>query len=288
VKPFEVYNPISGRWFILHWWTDEDRGHLAFASTEDGLRKVAAGVFKKAPYAEVKTILEIEAVGPSDKISRMAAEHDAREQVDNFYHEIIAPLTEAIKAGKSLPAPFTTCDKYEPSEDVEIDEWSKERHYGCRNCEYMVRHVGMTKGDLYAKFHDAWVAANPKPVYVASPRNGEPVRTVSKAEKASDDEPLWFAYANFGPHAGGVELRELNLADSDEYRPQCLSTSTLFFYRLIRVVEADTVIAMAKDAKHVAQEASRRRDRANKKKYEAEAARKIASAIEFFHRAGQS
>lgn len=156
MKPFEVWNPFSGRWFVFHWWTDHDRGHLAFASTEDGLLDVATNVFQKEPYAECKGVLEIEVVAPSDLMSQIANKHDLEEEVMHFSYEIFGQLAYARDAGKTLPSMFVTCPKYQPEEDVTDDDWAREKHYGCQNCMNGISLVGMTKVELHARFYDDW------------------------------------------------------------------------------------------------------------------------------------
>jgi hypothetical protein len=294
VKPFEVYNPLAGRWFVLHWWTNSERGHLAFASTGEALKHVAAGIFKENPDAVVKAIIEIEVVAPTDRMSEIAEKHDVREKADALYYDVFGRLAEARDAGKKLPPQFVKCAKYEPHEGVDKDEWAASKHYGCNNCHNGICMVGMTKGDLYAKYHDEWVETYAKQRHVS--RKGHPERMPSKAEKAVDGEKLWFAHANFGHHAGGVELHEVDLSEGDPEeewtcRPKCLTTDTLFFFRLIDKVTgpiADDINATIKAAKAVAKEEDRQREAKRKKEHEEEVAQRVRSVIDFFARPRQA
>ncbi len=201
--PLKVYNPIAGRWFILHWWTDHDRGHLTFAKTVDELRTSARSVFTKEPYAECKGIYEIEMVGPSEKMHRLSDKHDRIQTVDTFYYEIANRVGEVIKSGKKPPPPFEVCKVFEPKdeEDQAKDEWAGERHYDCKNCDMKLK-MGMTRDELYTKYAERWQKANPPYKHKPSPK--VPQRSLSLAPPAADDEKLWFAYGNFGHHAGGV------------------------------------------------------------------------------------
>lgn len=284
----KVWNPISGRWFILHWWTDDDRGHLAFASTEESLRAVAKDVFTKEPHAKCKALLEIEAVAPSDRMSRMAAEHDLREAIQTFCYGVFAQLAEARDAGKALPPMFEPCGKYEPDEDGKDDDWERRNHYSCKKCCLnAIRLVGMTKGDLYAQFHEGWDLVTRPPRRGASKGPKQHERAESNAVKASDGEPLWFAHANFGPHAGGVELHEVDLTEGEEYRPKGLSGDTLFFFRLLRRVEGellDEVVSASKAAMHAWEEERERSEAANKKERRAEKKQRMDAVLDLFNR----
>lgn len=289
MKPFEVWNPFSGRWFILHWWTDADRGHLAFASTEDSLLNMADSVFKKEPHAECKGIFEIEIVGPSDRMNQIAAKYDLEEEIQTFTFEVFAQLSEAKEAGKTLPSMFLPCSKYEPEEGVTEDDWAIQRHYECKNCLDGISLVGMTRADLHARFHADWKET--KEYKSRHPKLARerplPQRAPSTAPKASDDEPLRFAHADFGHHAGGVELHEVDLAESDDYRPKCLARETLFFYRFIRDLRLDTQIGeqiakMSAVAKLAWEEESERRDAARREERERERAQRIDDVIDFF------
>lgn len=284
MKPFEVWNPIGGRWFILHWWTDEERGHVAFGKTEADLLKVAEGILKKKPHATMKQVLEIEIVSPPDSFIELAEMHDRREATENFYIEMVSRMAEAAKAGRTLPPPFEACEKYESEKaDRDVDEWEREGHYGCKNCEFRVCLVGMTKGDLFAKYHDAWVAAQ-APRKEISRRKGEPRRMPSTAEKASDDEALWYAGADFGHHCGGVILKEVDLTEGDDYRPGGLGNSTLFFFRNLRKVDSllEDIEKMSEGVRAVLEEEERRRKEKGKKHREQEASRRLDEVIDFF------
>ena len=288
MKPFEVWNPFSGRWFVFHWWTDHDRGHLAFASTEDGLLDVATNVFQKEPYAECKGVLEIEVVAPSDLMSQIANKHDLEEEVMHFSYEIFGQLAYARDAGKTLPSMFVTCPKYQPEEDVTDDDWAREKHYGCQNCMNGISLVGMTKVELHARFYDDWEKT--KEDRTRHRRSDPPQlkRAPSTAPKASDDDTLWYARANFGHHAGGVELHEVDLAESDAHRPGCLTKDTLFFYRRIREIGtgeklADAIGTMSAAFRRVSEEESERRDNLRRQEREREQEERDNAIIDFFN-----
>lgn len=234
----KVYNSSSGRWFLLHWWTDKDRGHLTFSRTVEGLKRGAVAVFESKPWAESRGIYEIEMVGPSPKMELLAAKHDRKEEVDRFYYEMAARMSELVRAKEKLPLPFERCRKYEPEDqpsDV-TEKWVREQHYSCKNCERRLRLVGMTREELYEKYAASWAALHPP--YEPRFNQEAPRPEASMADPAGDDERIWFAYGDFGHHAGGVELREVDLTGAEEYRPPALSGQVLFYYRRIRKVGA--------------------------------------------------
>jgi hypothetical protein len=286
VKPFEVYNPSAGRTFMLHWWTEHDRGHVAFASTRQALLDVARGVFEMEPNAKTKAILEIEFVAPSDRMNQIAAKYDYQDRVESLFHDFMSRITEAASAGLAVPPPFYVCEKYEPEEEAkEDDDWMEDCHYSCTNCTSKIRLVGMTKEDLYVNFYDDWSATKPHENYPK--RKGQPSRVVSCARKASDDEPLWYARANFGHHQGGVELHEVSLADVEEDRPSCLVESTLFFFRLLEPVDSALVqqVSSISEAAQLTKKADdERREDVRRKAMKNERISRIVVALDFFNR----
>ena len=286
MKPFEVYNPSAGRTFMLHWWTEHDRGHVAFASTPQALLDVAKGVFKKEPSAKTKAILEIEFVAPSDRMNEIAAKYDQQDRVESLFHDFMSRMTEAASAGLAVPPPFYVCEKYEPEQEAEEDgDWMEDCHYSCINCTSKIRLVGMTKEDLYENFYDDWSATNPRENY--SKKKGQPSRVVSNAEKASDSEPLWYARANFGHHQGGVELHEVDLTGCESDRPSCLIERTLFFFRLLDPVDStltQQVSAISEAAWLADQQDEKNREDKQRKVIKNERFTRIAVALDFFNR----
>lgn len=278
-----VWNHMSGRWLVLHWWTDDERGHLVFAKNEKSLRHLASAVFSKHTDAEVRAVLHIELVAPSDKMVALAREHDEIEKADTFFFEVTSQLRMILEAGKPLPPPFAICDRYVSSDpDEEPTASNVEGHYDCVNCEYSFV-LGMTKRELYARYHERWNKIFHKPQRPFKPSRPEPKRVESRAPKAADDEPLWFALANFGHHAGGVELHEVDLSDPS-YRPRCLSSEALFFFRLLDTDDLlmEELAAKVKDAADREREVCERRDAERKRAREAEEAQRIEQVIAFF------
>lgn len=281
---FKVYNPSAGRWFVLHWWTEDDRGHLTFAKTTDGLCVAARAVFEKEPEAENRGLYEIEMVAPSARMEKLAALHDRKEAIDQFYYELSSRVRLLLGTRLRIPLPFERCKTYEPEEFTDVtDENNRKHHYSCKNCDMTLRLVGVTRDELYEKHFVRWRLLNPLPRH--SPGRKQPVRSLSLAAPAADDEKIWFAYGNFGHHAGGIELHKVDLAEAEAYRPQCLSDQALFFCLLVRRVTGQTASAITKAIsetkaaykKRCAEDESRR-----KKEQEEEERKRIQVVLDFF------
>lgn len=266
----------------MHWWTDSERGHLAFAASPSDLLVTARAVFGEHPYAEVKTVLEVEVVAPTARMCHLAAYHDRVEAVDSFYYEVLSAVQRVMEAGRKLPAPFAQCSEYAPGEDTTVDEWTAERHYGCENCLGRVKLVGMIKDGLYAEYFDRWRAAHPRHEY--KPRKGTPQRVPSTADQAADQDELWYARGNFGDHAGGVELHEVDLSRALECRPSCLGESTLFFFRPLDRPEGllAEVREMAREAQRAHRAVRKAEERARNKEREVEERAEVAATVAFF------
>jgi len=225
----KVYYPLGGRTFLLHWYTDSDRGHVVLSRTEKGLRAAADRIFEENPDAEIKELCEIDVVGPSKKLIKLAEKVAADEAVREFYEEIMYRLLEAAKAGRELPAPFELCAAYEPDEeeDIEPNDWAIESHYMCKHCKAGIKLIGTTPSALYERYHGPWVLKHPRP------HHEERGRMPSRAEPWDDKSILWYASADFGHHAKGVTLNEVNLEDADGYKPGYFSDRLMFFFVMV-------------------------------------------------------
>ncbi len=227
----KVYYPLGGRTFLLHWYTNHDRGHVVLSRTEKGLRATADRVFEENPDAEIKDLLEIDVVGPSKKLIKRAEKAAADTAIREFYEEVTYRLIEAVKAGHKLPAPFEPCSKYEPDEEdeIELNDWAIESHYMCRHCKSGIKLVAATPSALYERYHGPWAAKHPRPQH--EPRG----RVPSRAEPWDDKPILWYASADFGHHAKGVTLNEVNL--EDDFMPGYFSDRLMFFFVHIRALD---------------------------------------------------
>lgn len=283
---FKVYNPSAGRWFILHWWTDHDRGHVSFAKTVDELKEVARRVFTKEPEAQNRGLYEIEMVGPPPRVEELAAKHDRTEKVDQFYYEVAARMSELIEHKRKLPAPFEQCLKFEPENSENgRDGWAGERHYDCKNCSMRLK-MNVTREEFYVQYADRWYDLHPP--FKSKPSPKMPKRVPSLAAPARDDEEIWFAYGNFGHHAGGIELEKVDLKDGEDYRKHCCGDQALFFYRLIgRVAKANLPAAIEiskiiSDVKAADKKATKEDQAKRKADRRAEEQKRIRETVEFF------
>lgn len=273
----KVYYPLGGHRYLLQWWTQHDRGHVVLAPTAVGLCQVAERVFDEEPFAEIKAFLEIEIVAPSRRINILAAKHDHEERVGLFHMEIVCHLRDAVEAGKMLPSPFVLCTEWDPDESVDVDDWARERHYGCQNCRDTIRLVGMTTSAFYDRYQGAWYKKNPKKEFV------DPKRMPSRAHPADSDEPLWYAHADFGHHAGGVSLSEVDPEEyASSYRPTFLSERVMFFFKKLRDLDPWSLqeVLSKKKVAIVKEREFEEKERIAKRK--SEEREKIAEVIAFF------
>jgi hypothetical protein len=228
IDPLLVHYPGGGTLRLLHWWTDDERGHVILAKADAGIHAALRLKLEDHSDMQVRAYCEVEIVGPSAKLQSLHALYEVHERVYSFHGEVIAHLREVLKAGRPLPPPFTRCTTYESEDDsIGHDEWSRETHYGCRHCRESIRLVAMTSGQLYDRYHEGWRQLRP----TSEPRDRK--RVVSRAAPAIDDEPLWYACAEFGHHRSGIVLGEVAAVHRDEEygRPSYLSDQLLFFFR---------------------------------------------------------
>ena len=271
-----VRMPLGGPFRLLRWWTDEKRGHIVLARSKRSILKVAARVFEEDPDAQITYYAAVEIVAPSPHMQKLAREGNRRSRIFKFHREIVSAVQAVAKAGRGIPGPFRLCTKYEPEDNGPPDGWARDSHYNCRHCIDTIRLVGMTPDDLYETYYDAW--------YVAQPA-GRPWRHVerreglhpSRAEVARDGEPLRYASADFGPHAQGIRLQEIN--DTDE---AVLDVDVLFFYRHVVNLNADALIAMGEKALAAATKAQDQRAKARLAERQREDQKRIDATIAFF------
>jgi len=269
----KVYYPLGGRTFLLHWYTYSDRGHVVLSRTEAGLRAVAERVFMENPDAEIKELCEIDVVAPSKHLIRLAEKNAANTAVQEFYEEVMYRLHEAVKAGRKLPAPFEPCTTYEPEEDgdesseskyEEVNSWAIESHYGCKHCKAGIKLVGTTPSALYERYYGPWAAKHPRPL------SEERGRVPSRAEPWDDEPILWYASADFGHHAKGVTLSEVNLEDADGYKPGYFSDRLMFFFVQVRAVDPEPFQAMLAEKAELSKKRQAEHEEERRREFEAE------------------
>jgi hypothetical protein len=276
-----VAMPLAGKWHMLRWYTDDDRGHIILAPTARSLGHVAARVFAEHEDAAITDYCEIEIVGPSRRMNELATEHNRRERVAMFHREVVTAIQAVVKAGRAIPGPFVLCRKYAPEKGGTVDAWTKEQHYGCANCMDTLQLVGLTPHGLYEAYYDRWTAAAPNGRLWDYHGRSEKLQP-SRAPAATARERLWYASADFGPHAKGVRLDKVDLDEADLYRPRCLTNGVLFFYRYLR--QLDPAPLQTKLDAAMAANTKRRDAEASKSIAERAAveAQRVAATIAFF------
>jgi hypothetical protein len=230
-----VYYPRGGVLQMLYWWTQHERGHLVLAPTEQGTRAIARRVFEEHPDAEIRAYCEIEVVGPPRRLHVLAESHALREAIDMFHREVVSLMRDAVKEGRSLPPPFEVCERYEIDKDEEddetgsADEWSRSVHYGCKHCMETIRMVGLTPAELWALHHEAWQKL--PFAWKRGTARRDLKRQPHRGPAGVDGEPLWSACAEFGDHAAGIALAEVDWEGVEQYSVSCLTDRLLFFFR---------------------------------------------------------
>ena len=219
--------------FLLQWSSHDEGSHVILGKSEANVQDVAMHVFKKHNDAKLQSYLEIEIVAPSNKLQELYAYHSRQDGVNNFHQEVVSNMRQIVEAKKKLPPQFAKCTKYDPAEEI-TDAYSATYYYECRNCKDTIRLVNITPEELYDTYFEAWQKLD---LYGWGNRKTKDKRVLSQATQANDDEPLWYAYANFGHHADGIVLAEIKLEDAYTFRPHYLSDNVLFFFRHIRALD---------------------------------------------------
>ena len=223
-----VIYPHGGRHLLLQWWTHNEQWHLILASSLMGVGSVVKRACDlHSQDMRLGDFCEIDVVGPSEKMARDAAAFNRQEGIENFRDEVARRLQDALRLGYELPPGFKACEKYTPEDLDNLHiPWAMDHHQGCAHCHEGIR-TELTPEALYDKYHDAWVEEHP-PIK----HKGKAPRVISRAQPAVDGEPLWYATPNFGHHASGVDLREVDYSLSDSpHRPEYLMDGVLFFFR---------------------------------------------------------
>ena len=246
--PFRVFYPGGGKMFLLHWWTEDDRGKIVLARTERAMRQTARRVFDDNIDAKILAHCEIDVVAASPQICALAAFHERRERVDLFHREVATHLRLAVEEdGRALPAIFALCTNYKAREEPDDEtgsaqEWGRTTHFDCRHCMEKIQLVGLTPDQLYDRYHEGWITIHPRP-------KSNEERVPSRATPATDGEPLWYACAHIGPHSSGLVLEQVDIDDGEAQRPHCISDHVMFFFRRLRDISQDALQGDLDDAR---------------------------------------
>lgn len=278
MEPLRVYYPLGGRVLLLHWWTDDDRGHVVLAPSERALLATAKRVFDANPEAGIRFYADVEIVAPSKSICEQIARRERERTIGSFKYEMTGRMFEAAEAGHALPWPFAMCLAYDryPSRsatrltmDPEVIEHDKSTHYACRNCTNQIA-LAMSPEEFYERYAPGWCAHDPG----YQPPPPDPRRAPSRGRVANDGEELYAAVADFGHHAEGVVLTDAE-AELDPAR-------ILFFYSLIVKRDCAPLQAMLDNALAATKAARAQKSSRWKEERERETRERIERDVAFF------
>ena len=288
--PLLVDYPLGGRRFLLHWWTQDDRGHVVIAESERSLLAASKRVFAENPDAEIKAMCEVEIVAPPDRFEKLAALCARQEAIGEFHFMTCSRLHDAHEAGLEIPPPFAFCEMFEKDdEDALPDSWARENHYNCKHCKSRVRLVGMTPEELYAQHAEAWYA-----LHSDDRRNrSDSKKMKSRAARASDADAdgLWYARSNFGHHAGGIELREVDLerdvylsdgVPTPSFTPSCFTEQLMFFFKRLSELDRSKAEAILAAEKEKSKRLHEERERVRKEAFERDRREQNEDVVRFF------
>jgi hypothetical protein len=284
----DVCYPHGGPHVLLHWWTQHDRGHIVVARSGGALHAAAEAIAAREPYAEVKALLHVEIVAPPRKLEALSAVHKHKDAVAMFRREVCCRMSAALKVVKTLPPPFAACDEYVPELEDEPDGWAKEHHFCCKNCIDKVMIRGMTSEQLYETYAEDWMREAPGSWEKSRLRPGREVSTdtsrlKSRARIADEGEKIWCAWPNFGHHAGGVELREVDMAEGEPGYPGYFD-SVLFYFKQIEEMDQRPIVQMFEETRLRFEEDKKQKEAARRAEHDADDARQVREVISFFSR----
>lgn len=227
----KVYNPSSGVFLLLEWWTYYGRSHMILARNEKALTTVAKRAFREeGGEAELRAFLEIEMVAPPTSLCERSAQKLRQQAVALFLSEVSYRLSDLLKAGHPVPAPFVLCTEYKYRHDDEPEEDWPWEHYECANCENGVRLDKLSPGDFYNQYQARWDTLMSDKIVRQPTAKIELSPSASRGRVAENEVGLWYASANFGHHSSGIDLLEV---ENDE----ALTREPLFFYLVKRVLD---------------------------------------------------
>lgn len=231
--PLKVYHPGKGIHYLARWWTHNKQHQVVVARSEKALNDVVNSIFTMYEDARVDAAYEVELVGPSLYMCKVATKAAYDESVENFLNEVTYGVRHVVAAGKSLPGQFMKCKGYsckyieEGEEEGSPDSWRNDTHHDCRHCINGYTLFGFSPDSFYQIYHKKWYLLHPKKVY----SDTKYVALYSTAEPASDDEKIWAATPDFGHHQRGVELDVVDMTYSSSY------TGVLFYFRKRREMD---------------------------------------------------
>lgn len=273
--PQQVYYPLGGKKFLLHWWSYYERGNIILSDSEQSLDVVARKVFHEHPDAEIKGFYEIEIVAPTERMQEFRKTNDLDKTISMFHSEMVFRLKDLVKAGHGLPSGFEICPGFKPEEGVESSNWDEEYHFNCLNCTDTIKLVDMTKKDLYDKYYEDWEKVFPHKGWI------DPKLVNNRANLAKNESNLFEAVANFGHHSSGIDLVEIDFENIESY----LNDRILFFFHRIREIDSSELQKVLTESNLAMKKENEEREENRIKEYEREDKEKIDAVIAFFAKA---
>lgn len=278
--PLKVYYPYGGVHQLLQWWTHDEQHQIVLARTSETMdvvvKRIIVNQGTNKTYErdiEFKTLLEIDIVAPPAIRCAKAIELQHLKDVDDLVNEVCWTLSSKLKkTGLPLPTPFILCPNASEDEYHFECEYDSEGKLQPEHCVSGIK-LTITREEFYNRYQEAWYQQNPKRVWTPSP--GHPQEVFSRAEQASDDEPLWIASPDFGHHSHGVWLGEL---DPKEFSIK----SALFYFRKLRELDLTPFQKLLKENERAHQEIEEARKIRRKKELNLEDQQEIEKIYSVF------
>lgn len=274
-KPFLVHCSLGGEFFMLHWWTYNERGNLILARSEESLNSVAMSVFNRHTDARIDAYQLIEIVAPPTLFGQLSEEYDRKEDVEVFLNLMCYKINVAHERGESLPLPFEKCNDYDESGEGEEGEGDTQ-HYNCGKCKYKIK-LTITPEELFDRYSERWYALYPERQW------RKETRTLSKGRPAELSEKLQCALADFGHHSSGIFLQEVDVTTHENnYRPPHLTDRVIFFYRVQNNLDSSYLQRQLDTLKENARVIRDKREENRKKDFDTRKKNEVEEIIKFF------
>lgn len=209
--PLKVIYPYGGIHYLLHWWTYNDRGHLALAKSLSTLEQTAGVIFRDHPDAEIKNLLKIKIVAPSNASCKKALKIAKNDLIDSFMTSVLYRIRDYFETTGTVPSLFCECTIWENKYNftIELDEDEARTHSSCKFCNgTKIKLAKLIPTQFYKKYLSEWEKHFPSQSYT------DKKSVYSLAEQAKDNQILWGANPNFGHHSSGLDIQKLDKDDT--------------------------------------------------------------------------
>lgn len=221
-SPLLCVDPREGDAFLIHWWTDCDRGKLVVLRSWDATDRVLRRLVHEHPSLVVKNACRIRFASPSRTMEQEAAWWAKREALREFLLTLGCACESATRLG--LPVP----EFCKPCEDSRA--MSRDDHFSCRKC--YSGFVVDGAGAIYEKKGAAFMAA------MGYPPEEQKGRVKSRAAPLVDGSIYYTAEDASGNHSDGVRINvreapEKARRPSKHQYPLEYQSSVFFRYLLV-------------------------------------------------------